>query len=174
MSRVALGLTLFAFGWCASSAMGQLPNTLGAESAKAAAQSGEPLVVTLERKKIVVIGGRESMVSAEVAKPGDVLFELATYTNRTKKPLAGFQATLPVPQNTELVEGTAEPANVLASVDGKNFSPMPLKRKAKQANGVEIEQLVPIVEYRYLRWPQDEIGPEKTVRYSARFRVNQE
>jgi hypothetical protein len=174
MSRVALGLTLFALGLCARTAIGQSSNTLGAESAKAQSQSGEPLIVTLERKKVVLAGGRESMVSAEVAKPGDVLFELATYTNRTKKPLAGFQATLPVPPNTELVAGTADPAYVLASVDGKNFSPIPLKRKVKQANGVEIEQLVPMVEYRYLRWPQGEIGPEKTVMYSAKFRVNQE
>lgn len=174
MKRLALGLALVAFGLCAGTATGQLSNTRGAEVAKAQAQSSEPLTVILERKKIVVTGGRESLVSADVAKPGDVLFELATYTNRTKKPLAGFQATLPVPQNTELVEGTAEPAGVLASVDGKSFSPMPLKRKAKQANGVEVEQLIPIAEYRYLRWPQGEIGPEKTVRYSARFRVNQE
>jgi hypothetical protein len=174
MRRVALGLALCALGLCANTAMGQLSSTSSIERAKAQAQSAEPLIATLERKKVVVTGGRESLVSAEVAKPGDLLFELATYTNRTKKPLAGFQATLPVPQNTELVEGTAEPAGVLASVDGKNFSPVPLKRKTKQANGVDVEQLVPMVEYRYLRWPQGEIGPEKTVRYSARFRVNQE
>jgi hypothetical protein len=174
MRRVALGLALCALGLCANTAMGQLSSTSSVEHGKAQGQSTEPLIVTLERKKIVITGGRESMVSAEVAKPGDVLFEVATYTNRTKKALGGFQATLPVPQNTELVEGTAEPNGALASVDGKNFSPMPLKRKAKQANGVEIEQLVPLVEYRYLRWPQGEIGPEKAVRYSARFRVNQE
>jgi hypothetical protein len=133
----------------------------------------EPIEVTLERKKIVNIGGKELLVAADVAKPGDTLIEVAAYTNRSKKSLAGFQATLPIPQNTELIEGSAQPRGVLASTDGKSFFPLPLMRRVKLVNGVEKDEVVPLAEYRYLRWSPGEIPAEKTLSFSARFKVSQ-
>jgi hypothetical protein len=48
---------------------------------------------------------------------------------------------------------------------------MPLKRKVKQANGVEVEQPVATSEYRYLRWYPGEIGAKQSIAFSAQFRV---
>lgn len=175
MTWFRLGLVVCATGWWVSTAHGQpslAANANPRDSRSLLAQS-EPLVVSLERKKVVNSNGQESLVSAAVANPGDILIEVASYTNRSKQALAGFQATLPVPQNTELVAGSVNPAIALASVDGRVFSAIPLKRKVKQANGAEVEVMVPVSEYRYLRWSLSEIGAEKTLHFSARFRVSQ-
>ena len=131
----------------------------------------EPLVVTLVRRKVVLSDGKEYLQSAEVAKPGDVLDEVATYLNNSAAPIKGLQATLPVPPNTELLLASVKPGGANASLDGNQFASIPLKRKVKQANGVEIEQLVLIGEYRYLRWYPGELAPGKSLVFSARFKV---
>jgi hypothetical protein len=130
-----------------------------------------PLDIRLERSKVVIVAGKESLQNAATAKPGDVLQDLATYTNKSSRTLSGVEATLPVPLNTELVMSTVTPPTARASVDGTNFFAMPLKRKIKQANGVEVEQVVALSEYRYLRWYPGELGPKQSVVFSAQFRV---
>ena len=133
--------------------------------------SSEPLQVKLVRSKIVLESGREVMQSAAIATPGDILEEVATYTNVSKAPLKSVEATLPIPASTELVMASIKPANAKASIDGKNFSKIPLTRKVRQANGVEVEQPVPLSEYRYLRWYPGELAPDKPISFSARFKV---
>lgn len=130
-----------------------------------------PLDIRLERSKVVIVAGKESLQNASTAKPGEVLQDLATYTNKSSRTLSGVVATLPVPVNTELVMNTVTPAAARASVDGTNFFAMPLKRKVKQANGVEVEQVVALSEYRYLRWYPGELGPKQSIVFSAQFRV---
>ena len=132
----------------------------------------EPLVVTLVRQKVVLIDGKENLHSAEVAKPGDILDEVATYLNNSTAPIKQLQATLPVPPNTELLLASVKPGGAKASIDGNQFASMPLKRKVKQPNGVEIEQPIPIGEYRYLRWYPGELAPGKSLAFSARFKVS--
>jgi hypothetical protein len=129
------------------------------------------LDIRLERSKVVVVAGKESLQNASTAKPGDVLQDVATYTNKSSRTLSGVEATLPVPINTELMMNTVTPATARASVDGTNFFAMPLKRKVKQANGVEVEQPVATSEYRYLRWYPGEIGAKQSIAFSAQFRV---
>ena len=131
----------------------------------------DPLQIKLVRSKVVLENGREAMQSAVVAKPGDILEETATYSNTSKAALRSLEATLPVPANTELVMASVKPTNAKASTDGKNFSSLPLTRKVRQANGVEVEQPVPLSEYRYLRWYPGELGAEKSMSFSARFVV---
>ncbi len=131
----------------------------------------EPLLISLVRQKVVAVDGKEVMQSAEVAKPGDVLDEAATYSNKSAAPVKSLQATLPVPPNTELVLNSIKPSGAKASTDGSEFSSLPLKRKVKQANGVEVEQLIPIGEYRYLRWYPGDLAPGKSLVFSARFKV---
>ncbi len=130
-----------------------------------------PLNIRLERSKVVVVAGKESLQNASTAKPGDVLQDLATYTNKSSQVLRGVEATLPVPPNTELMMNSVTPATARASVDGINFFVMPLKRKVKQANGVEVEQAVALSEYRYLRWYPGELGAQQSIVFSARFSV---
>ena len=131
----------------------------------------EPLLITLVRQKVVAIDGKEIVQSAEVAKPGDVLDETATYLNKSATPVKSMQATLPIPPYTELVVSSIKPSGAKASTDGSEFSALPLKRKIKQANGVEVEQLVPVSEYRYLRWYPGDLGAGKSLVFSARFKV---
>jgi hypothetical protein len=132
----------------------------------------EPLKISLVRSKVVVIDGKEVLQSAEVAKPGDTLEDVATYTNISKSALKRVEATLPIPPNTELVVTSVKPAGAKASVDGVSFSSMPLKRKIKQSNGVEVEQNIPLSEYKYLRWPAGDLAAEKSMLVSARFKLS--
>ena len=131
----------------------------------------DPLEIKLERAKIGLADGKESRSPAATAKPGDILEEVATYTNKSAAALKGLEATLPVPVNTELVRGSMSPANGKASTDGKNFSAIPLTRKIKQSNGVEVEQTVPLSDYRYLRWYPGDLAAQKSLVFSARFKV---
>ena len=132
----------------------------------------EPLIVTLARQKVILSDGKESLHSAEVARPGDILEEVATYSNRSSAPLKSLQATLPIPPSTELLIASIKPTGAKASLDGNEFSNLPLKRRVKQANGVEIELAVPISEYRYLRWYPGELLPGKSLVFTARFKVS--
>jgi hypothetical protein len=50
------------------------------------------------------------------------------------------------------VAGSVEPAQAQASIDGAVFAPMPLSRMVKQADGSLRRELVPLSEYRALRW----------------------
>ena len=131
----------------------------------------EPVQITLVRSKIIQDKGREVLESADTAKPGEVLEDVATYTNTTKATIKNVAATLPVPANTELVMASIKPSSAKASTDGKTYSSMPLKRKVKQANGVEVETPVPLSEYRYIRWYPGELAPGKPLAFSARFKV---
>jgi hypothetical protein len=148
--------------------------SMSVSHAQTAAKSGalpEPVQVSLDRKKVSLVDGKEQLVPATSAKPGEVIEEVATYSNRSKKTFK-VDATLPVPQYTELVIDSTRPTNVKASVDGKVFAPLPLTRKVKQPNGVEVQQLVPVSEYRFLRWTGVDLGPEKSFAVSARFKLN--
>jgi hypothetical protein len=131
----------------------------------------EPLQIVLKRSKIATVDGKEVSQSADIAKPGDILEEVATYTNSSKVPMSQLEPTLPVPVNTELVMASVKPTNAKASTDGKNFASIPLKRKIRQPNGVEIEQIVPLSEYKFLRWSVGDLAAEKSVAVSARFKV---
>ncbi len=144
------------------------PKAADTKSAKPAA---EPVDIKLERKKVTVVEGKDVLGSASLAKPGDVIEEVATYTNLSKKNTRRLEATLPVPQYTEPVLASILPANAKASTNGTTFATIPLKKKVRQANGVMIEQPVPLAEYRFLRWSAIELAPEQKFVASARFRL---
>jgi hypothetical protein len=153
------------------SAQAPLPVASKAVDTKSAKAAVEPVDIKLERKKVTVLEGKEVLGSASIAKPGDVIEEVATYTNLSKKNTRRVEATLPVPQYTEPVLSSILPANAKASTNGTTFATIPLKKKVRQANGVMIEQPVPLAEYRFLRWSAIELAPEKKFVASARFRL---
>ena len=165
-AHVLRQLMLLAASACCVSAMAQ-PAPAATKPAVA-----NPVEIRLERKKVVVADGKETLVSADSAKPGDLIEETATYTNRSKKTFR-VEATLPVPTFTEFVAGTATPANAMASADGKTFSSMPLKRQVKKPNGVMTEEIVATSEYKSLRWGAINLAPEKQFVASARFRLRE-
>jgi uncharacterized repeat protein (TIGR01451 family) len=144
---------------------------VAAWSACAMAQGREPVETRLEALKVVRDAeGRESLVPAEAVKPGDSIEYVATYRNTGKQPVRDLAATLPIPTNTELVSGSARPANAQASLDGRTFASPPLTRRVVR-DGKSVEEVVPAREYRYLRWFPGELGGEKSVSFTARVRV---
>lgn len=145
---------------------------LGFPDAAAQRAVDDPLQIKLVRSKVVLDRGREVKESAALAKPGDVLEEVATYTNRSKAALKNQEATLPIPLNTELVMAGVKPGNAKASVDGKEFSALPLVSRVRQPNGVDAEMPVPLSEHRYVRWYPGELPPGKPLSVSARFKVS--
>lgn len=136
--------------------------------AVAAAQVDAKLTAS---KVITNAAGQEKLEPADKAKPGDVLEYAATYRNNDKQPVKAVKATLPIPAGMEYVPGTASPAGVTASTDGLQYSTLPLKRTVRLANGTTQEQVVPVNEYRFLRWEIGEMpaAGERTVK--ARMRV---
>lgn len=135
--------------------------------------AAEPLSATLEAHKVVLAAnGKEQFVAAAEAKPGDVLEYRATYKNVSAKPLHAVMAMLPVPASgVEYLFDSAAPAGAEASINGTQFAPAPLKRLVKLPDGRHQQQMIPAVEYRFLRWPLGDlpVGASKTV--SARVRV---
>jgi len=114
--------------------------------------------------------GRESVVAADSAKPGDILEYVVTYRNPSNEAVRDFVATLPIPQATEYIAGSAKPATAKASLDARTFDAVPLKRKV-QRNGHDVEEAIPLGEYRYLRWLAPELGANKSLTFVARVRV---
>lgn len=138
--------------------------------------AAEPLTATLEAHKVLLAdNGKEQLAPAAQARPGDVLEYRATYRNTSDKPIRAVMATLPVPSTgVEYLPNSAMPLGVEASVDGTRFAPAPLKRVVMTPEGRPQQQVVPAVEYRFLRWPLGDLpaGASKTV--SARVRVTKE
>ena len=114
--------------------------------------------------------GRETVVPADSAKPGDILEYVVTYRNASNEAVRDFVATLPIPQATEYIAGSAKPAMAKASLDARTFDVMPLKRKVLR-EGRDVEEPVPLQEYRYLRWSAPELGANKSLTFVARVRV---
>ena len=154
--------------WYAAAAMAV---SVVLQAAPAAAQQADPIETRLEARKLVVAAdGKESFAAADAARPGDVIEYTATYRNVGKQSVRNLEATLPIPSNTELVAASAVPAATRASSDARSFDSFPLKRKVKRA-GVEVEEIVPLAEYRALRWSAGDLAPGRSVSFRARVRV---
>jgi uncharacterized repeat protein (TIGR01451 family) len=142
-----------------------------AMAAHAQAGANGPVETKLEARKVVRgVDGRESFASAEAVKPGDVIEYVATYRNTTGEAVRNLAATLPIPAGTEFIAGSARPATAQASLDAAAFAAIPLKRKAMRA-GKQVDETVPVNEYRFLRWYPGELGAQKTLTFSARVKV---
>lgn len=116
--------------------------------------------------------GRESFQPAAEAKPGETVEYRAAYRNSGVASVGEVQATLPIPDGTEYVARTARPAPALASLDGRTFEPVPLKRRIRLPNGQETVREIPAAEYRFLRWTLGSIDAGRAQTVSARVRVS--
>lgn len=132
----------------------------------------EPTVqVVLAGKRVVTQEGRESMLDADKARPGDLIQYEATCRNTGKSLVKNVAATIPVPKGMELKAESAKPAGAQASIEGKDFNSMPLLRDVKNAAGIIEKQPVPLTEYRALRWIIPELAPGGTAIVSLRVQV---
>jgi len=127
--------------------------------------------VALVSQRVTLVKGKEVLVSAEKARPGDVIEYRAVYRNDGSAPVRELDATLPVPNGLEYLPKTAAPAVVLASTDGRTFATVPLVRKTRTADGREVVREVPLSEYRALRWSIGTLAAKEARTVRARMRV---
>lgn len=127
--------------------------------------------VSLTSQRVTLVDGKEVLVSADKARPGDVIEYRAVYQNDGRTAVRELDATLPVPNGLEYLPKTAAPAVVLASTDGRAFAPVPLVRKTRAADGREVVREVPLSEYRALRWSIGTLAAKESRTVRARMRV---
>lgn len=154
---VALGLVVGAAVWAAS------PPTVTSKS---------DLAIALTAQKVIAQSdGREKLLAADRALPGEVIQYDALYQNQSGRPLNNVAPTLPIPAGMIYVADTAKPSPTEASLDGKTFAPIPLKRVVALPTGETQEQVVPASEYRALRWQVGELAPGSRATVIARTRI---
>lgn len=135
------------------------------------AEKLEPVSVHMEAHKIVLENKIEQRRSAAKTKPSDVIEYSATYQNNTDHSIQHLLATLPIPQGMVYMPNTTTPKQAQASLDGSTYADMPLKRRVQLPSGEWEIQLVPYVEYRFLRWNLQTLQSKKNKIISARMRV---
>ncbi|MGC8743171.1 MAG: hypothetical protein ACP5T0_04760 [Verrucomicrobiia bacterium] len=134
-------------------------------------QTKGDLDINLVAQKVITTpNGKERLVSAEKAAPGDVILYTATYKNRGKGLIRELEPNLPIPTGTEFIPDSAKPKPAMASIDGKIFEPVPIKRKVV-IDGKEVEKEVPQTQYRALRWKVDTLEAGKDFKVEARVKV---
>jgi uncharacterized repeat protein (TIGR01451 family) len=137
-----------------------------------AADKGD-LAVDLKGQKVVkAADGKEKFESAEKARPGEVIEYKAVYRNKGKSPAGDLKATIPVPLGTEYIPGSAKPAAMTASLDGKEYAPVPLKNKVTLPSGKTEIRDVPYDEYRFFRWDLKTLEPGKSATVSLRVKIS--
>lgn len=137
-----------------------------------AAAADQDVAVSLEAHKVTTDArGKEALAPGDQAKPGDVIEYRARYTNQGTSGVKQLVATLPIPAGVEYLATSARPAVVHASLDGKSFAPIPLKRTVRLADGREVTREIPASEYRWLRWTIGSLAPRSSEIVRARVRV---
>jgi uncharacterized repeat protein (TIGR01451 family) len=146
--------------------------SLAATTSVAWAQATKgPVEIKLTAFKVTQREGKEELQPVENVKPGETIEYQARYANTSGKGVKNLAATLPIPTGLEFVFGSHKPEAALASIDGKNFASLPLKRVIKAADGTTKTELLPASAYRFLRWNVGELGAGKEALVSARARV---
>lgn len=137
-----------------------------------AADVAQPVNVRLQAYQVVTTkDAGEKLVPATVANPGDTIEYQVTYQNNGKAPAKAVAATLPVPEGAmAYLDGSAAPKAIKASLDGKQFSSIPLTREVTRA-GKRVIETVPPAEYRFLRWELGDLAPGKAATVTSRMRV---
>lgn len=133
----------------------------------------EGVKVTLIANKVTIQNdGAQRLIAATTAKPGDVILYQAVYANAGKTKAKNLYATMPIPAGMSFISGSAAPEKAFASLDGKVFDPIPLKRMVKKSNGATEEENVPFEEYRFLRWRFSELPAGDSREVTAKMLVN--
>jgi len=143
---------------------------LGVLLAPAIVRAAGDVSVVLTAQRVAVVDGKEILGPAEQASPGDVIEYRAEYRNAGDAAVKQLAATLPVPHGMEYLPRTGAPQ--LASLDGKRFDAVPLKRRVRLADGREVVRDVPPSEYRWLRWSIGTLAPRQARTVTARVRVS--
>lgn len=135
-----------------------------------------PLAIELKSEKIttVIVQGKstERREAAKAVRPSELIEYRATYKNTSAKDLRGVLAVLPVPSGMTVDLSSAQPSPVQASIDGRQFYPLPLTRQTRAADGQLKTVNVPLSEYRALRWSLGVLAAGASREVVLRARVN--
>jgi len=132
----------------------------------------QDLAIRLEARKVVRQGdGQETLENAQRAFPGEVIQYDAHYLNQSDQVLSRVSPTLPIPEGMVFLTASTQPAPAEASLDGKTFQSIPLKRRVTSPEGKITEVEVSPTEYRALRWHLGNIPAGATATVSARTQV---
>ena len=146
--------------------------TWAAPASAAPATAKSDLAISLTAKKVVKQpDGKEKLLAADRAFPGEVIQYDALYVNQAARPLTSVAPTLPIPNGMIFVPNSATPAPAEASLDGKSFQKIPIRRKVMTPAGEEKEEEVPATEYRALRWQPSDLAAGATTLVTARTRL---
>jgi uncharacterized repeat protein (TIGR01451 family) len=155
--------------WVVAMALGIL---LAPAIAPATAGAAGEVSVVLTAQRVTLVDGRETKSPADEARPGDVIEYRAEYVNGGDAPVQKLAATLPVPSGMEYLPRSAWPQVLFASLDGRTFEPVPLKRRVRLEDGREVMREVPPAEYRYLRWSLGTLDVRQKRAVTARVQVS--
>jgi uncharacterized repeat protein (TIGR01451 family) len=116
--------------------------------------------------------GQEILKPAQQASPGDILHYKVVCKNTGATLARNVFATLPVPAR-ELVflKDQSELNNLQASVDGKQFSALPLKKFTTTKDNRIVTTEVNPADYRFLRWNVGDLPSKGSATVYARMRV---
>jgi hypothetical protein len=148
-----------------------LAQTVTASPLAANSQAEPRLASQLVMSLVVMDGKAEKLKAAPSVQPGDLLQYTAHYGNPTAATMRDVVSTVPVPVGTQWVPSSDQPHAAQASVDGRDYGPLPLTRKQLQANGQWVQVPVPVAEIRYLRWPARALAAGESFDASLRVRV---
>ncbi len=117
--------------------------------------------------------GKESLVPITSAAPGAVLEYQAIYKNNSKNALKELEFDLPIPNSTELIKDTVFPQKAKAStmVGGTLFADIPLSKVVKDAQNKDKVVLLPMSDYKIVRWSSAELAAGQTTLVKARVIV---
>ena len=129
------------------------------------------VAVTMQAFRVVTTAKGAELVRTESAQPGETIEYQVTYRNGGKTPARDVIATLPVPAaGMAYLPDSAAPAAVQASVDGKQFAPVPLQRTVLR-DGRQVTEAVPVSEYRFLRWKLGDLAARQSATVTSRMRL---
>ena len=116
--------------------------------------------------------GLEVFKPAQQANPGDILQYKVICRNQGDTLARNVMAILPVPaRELVFVKDKTDLQNLQASLDGRVFGDLPLKKISKTPDGrIETVDADP-ADYRFLRWAVGDIPPQKSATMYARMRV---
>jgi len=122
--------------------------------------------------------GKEEVVPAKETVPGQVMEFRIVFTNNGDDSVSGIKVVDPIPENTRFI-GDSHLADVEAlfevSIDGgESFESEPVKRVETQADGSQIEVVVPPEQYTHVRWVASEELTSKGGKHSYSYRVSVE
>ncbi len=117
--------------------------------------------------------GNESLMPTTSAAPGAVLEYQAVYKNNSKNALKELEFDLPIPNGTELIKDTTFPKKAKAStmVGGTLFADIPLSKVVKDAQNKDKVVVLPMSDYKILRWSSAELAAGQTMLVKARVIV---